>query len=849
VVPVVGRRTVVGLLSFTIVAGGFLSGGPSGPTPAAAATATLTAYAPTGALNVTGIAPSDDGKLWFVANGSDSVGRISPSGAVTTLPLPSLHEPSGIVQGTDALIWVTSTTNDELLSINPATDEATGTSGTNPGDISAPTAITVGPDGALWWTNSDNHSIGRRDPDGTTTHFTDAGIVDPEGIAAGPGGLWFTSTANNMIGMITTSGTISLYTSADVVSPTSIALGPDGAMWFTNTTSIGRITTDGSATITKVTPAAITAPRQITAGPDGNLWVTNGTGNSLVRLTTSGAATAYTGAAFSNPVAVAFGGDNAIWFSAVNNGTKDSTIVRFSTGATVGAMRPFVVPGDPNAIVRGRDNALWVAGGTGRMTRVTTNGAVRSQDGFAFTPTSMANGTGSDHAAWGADPALDTAPGYDAAGTKVAVNTHHGTPTGIESLAIGPDAAAWFATEGAILRYNHIAGTTTPYASTSIKSPISMTVGSDKALWFVNQAGNSIGRITMAGVLKFYTNSQVNSPTAIVAGPDGALWFTSAGNNRIGRITTAGAFTFYTSSAALQPQQIAAGPDGALWFTLAGAARIGRITTAGTITTYAIPFLAGTSIRGRGIVAGTDGALWVTTQSPAVLLRVNAIHDTIAPVAKAPTAALVLKGVLTGSRIPVRVSWSATDTGLSGIGTYEVLVQTDGKAWSWVSRGLTSTSSVVSLVSGHSYRFRVRAIDKAGNVSAFAYGVTLKTAMTQDSSSAVKYSSGWHKKVASTAFSGGTTAYTTKNAASASIRFSGRAIAWVTSFGPTHGKVKIYVDGTYVKTVDTYAVGAANQVLAYTRTWSTVGTHTLKLVAVTTASRPRVDVDAFALLR
>ena len=848
-VPVVGRRTVAGLLSLTIVAGGFLSGGPSGPMPAAAATATLTTYTPTGALNVTGIAPSDDGKLWFVSNGSNSVGRISPGGAVTTIPMPSLHEPSGIVQGTDALIWVTSTTNDELISINPATDEAIGTSGTNLGDISAPTAITVGPDGALWWTNSDNHSIGRRDPDGTTTHFTDAGIVDPEGIAAGPGGLWFTSTANNTVGLIITSGTISLYTSADVVSPTSIALGPDGSMWFTNAASIGRITTDGSAAITKVTPAAITAPRQITAGPDGNLWVTNGTGNSLVRLTTSGTATAYTGASFNNPVAVAFGSDNAIWFSAVNTGAGNSTIVRFSTGATVGSMRPFVVPGDPNAIVRGRDNALWVAGGTGRMTRVTTNGAVRSQDGFAFTPTSMANGTGSDHAAWGADPALDTAPGYDAAGTKVAVNTHNGTPTGIESLVIGPDGAAWFATEGAILRYNHIAGSTTPYASASIKSPISMTVGSDKALWFVNQAGNSIGRITMTGSLKFYTNALVSSPTAIAAGPDGALWFTSAGNNRIGRITTAGAFTFYTSSAVLQPQQITAGPDGALWFTMAGAARVGRVTTAGVISTSTIPFLPGTSIRGRGIAAGTDGALWVTTQSPALLLRVNANHDTVAPVTKVPTAAPVLKGALSGPRIPVRVSWSATDTGLSGIGTYEALVQQDGKAWTWVSRTLTSTSTVATLVSGHSYRFRVRAIDKAGNVGAFAYGPTFKTSISQDTSTAVKYSASWHKKAASTAFSGGTAAYTTKNAAWASIRFSGRSVTWVTSFGPTRGKVKVYVDGKYVTTVDTYAASAASQVLAYTRSWSSVGTHTLKLVAVTTASRPRVDVDAFVLFR
>ena len=127
--------------------------------------------------------------------------------------------------------------------------------------------------------------------------------------------------------------------------------------------------------------------------------------------------------------------------------------------------------------------------------------------------------------------------------------------------------------------------------------------------------------------------------------------------------------------------------------------------------------------------------------------------------------------------------------------------------------------------------------------------MTFKTAITQDTSTSVKYSSGWHKKSASAVFSGGTAAFTSRSGSWTSLRFSGRAIAWVTALGPTHGKVKVYVDGVYVKTVDTYAATSSYRVLAYTRTWSATGTHTLKLVAVVTASRPRVDLDAFAILR
>jgi streptogramin lyase len=46
-----------------------------------------------------------------------------------------------------------------------------------------------------------------------------------------------------------------------------------------------------------------------------------------------------------------------------------------------------------------------------------------------------------------------------------------------------------------------------------------------------------------------------SSPTSITVGPDGALWFTEQTGNKIGRITTAGVITEYpipTPLAALQ---------------------------------------------------------------------------------------------------------------------------------------------------------------------------------------------------------------------------------------------------------------------------------------------------------
>jgi len=69
--------------------------------------------------------------------------------------------------------------------------------------LSNPEAITVGPDGALWFTNND--SIGRMTPTGRFTAFTSFRMSTPAGITAGPdGALWFTNNFNNSIGRVTT---------------------------------------------------------------------------------------------------------------------------------------------------------------------------------------------------------------------------------------------------------------------------------------------------------------------------------------------------------------------------------------------------------------------------------------------------------------------------------------------------------------------------------------------------------------------------------------------------------------------------------------------------------------------
>ena len=59
----------------------------------------------------------------------------------------------------------------------------------------------------------------------------------------------------------------------------------------------------------------------------------------------------------------------------------------------------------------------------------------------------------------------------------------------------------------------------------------------------------------------------------------------------------------------------------------------------------------------------------------------------------------------------------------------------------------------------------------------------------------------------------------------------------------------VYINGRRVATVDLYRTSTQYRVLAWQRTWSTTATRTVKLVVVGTSGRPRVDVDAFTLVK
>ena len=61
----------------------------------------------------------------------------------------------------------------------------------------------------------------------------------------------------------------------------------------------------------------------------------------------------------------------------------------------------------------------------------------------------------------------------------------------------------------------------------SASLPHRIARGSDGNMWFTEQTGQRIGRISMDGALAEFALPSSGNPIGIVAGPDGNMWFTS----------------------------------------------------------------------------------------------------------------------------------------------------------------------------------------------------------------------------------------------------------------------------------------------------------------------------------
>jgi len=301
------------------------------PTPGATAGAIQQLLLSTTGATIGAITPGPDDTVWFVQqnpDGSNSIGRITTSGAITEYPLPGNVSVGAIAFGPEGDLWFTENLTDpnntglQTIAIGRITPQGEIKTTAVPWHgasqaFGGPTLgeIGPGPDGQLWFMGSSGSDAGclcsgQQNPIlGIFGQITGRGAIhisrwvesptqgNPYGaeseFISGPAGkLWYSYEG---ITRVSTSGAVSPALPADNVASNLVSM-PDGQVWFeTSSPGLGVATRSGivvsqdlpglnikNSTSPSFWPA-IWPANSMTTGPDGNLWITTG-GSSIQRV-------------------------------------------------------------------------------------------------------------------------------------------------------------------------------------------------------------------------------------------------------------------------------------------------------------------------------------------------------------------------------------------------------------------------------------------------------------------------------------------------------------------------------------------------------------------------------------
>jgi len=488
----------------------------------------------------------------------------------------------------------------------------------------------AGPDGNLWFAEEYANKIAKMTALGAITEYPVPTLESyPDGLALGAdGNLWFTENSANKIGRITTAGVITEFPIAIVgSSPGAITAGPDGNIWFgqgdlnigcisLNATNSACPQSGGQPAITEFPlPAGYSTPQFMTSGPDGNIWFTEPSSGAIAKMTTAGSFTAYSSGLPSGskpygitpcPVTVAPRGVSAqrdvpgssptgcLWFTVDNK----SKIGQITTAGTISTISTPTSASGPCCITVGPDNNLWF-----------TENSVNNIAVYNTTTTQI---------------------------TEYPITTANSDSGSITSF----NGALYFVEEAANkIGTSTIAGsiTETPISTMAGSFPWSIRSGEPGALWFAEDFGNKIARITSGtlsggdelatkpaprpGIIKEYPlTTAFSHPRGIAHAPDGNMWFVEFGNNAVARITPTGVITEYpVPTSGSKPRGLTIGPDGNMWFTEQGGNNIGCISIVATdaacpqsggqpkITEFPIPTIGA---QPHSITGAFDGNVW-----------------------------------------------------------------------------------------------------------------------------------------------------------------------------------------------------------------------------------------------
>ncbi|MGB6984879.1 MAG: hypothetical protein WBD74_02755 [Candidatus Aquilonibacter sp.] len=301
------------------------SGSPS-PAPALTPAVSSEYTIPTANAQPAGITTTSTA-LFFTEKAADKIGVLSTSATITEYPLPVANsQPLSITLGQDGNIWLTEFAGGRIAEFGLS--NAGFTECTLPLQTSAtptPYGIAAGPDGNLWVTDPASNGIWRVAPGCGSFGFYPLATANaaPQNITVGANGaLWFTEYNADKIGEIFTSaaaGTMptefKVTTGAGLGAITS---GSDNAIWFTETKSdkLGRMLTTGQlASETALT--GVGQPYGLVNAPDGNFYIADQTKSNIVQFNPSNGTIELfpTKTANAGPFWLTIGPDSQVYFT------------------------------------------------------------------------------------------------------------------------------------------------------------------------------------------------------------------------------------------------------------------------------------------------------------------------------------------------------------------------------------------------------------------------------------------------------------------------------------------------------------------------------------------------------
>jgi virginiamycin B lyase len=261
-----------------------------------------------------GVVAASDGSVWYttnVASGNplpggprETIGRIDPTGSIVEANTPTFSSfPEKLTVGPDGAIWFTEPSAGQIgravfvggqiqITEFRVTDGVTFGGGIF--------GIVTGSDGNLWMADGGISVIWRYNIAANTfTAFSLAGGSGPHDIAAGPdGNLWipdsFVNAAGQLVGGIARMTTAGVVTHFDALGePFSIVSGPGGALWFVEHFGgkrLGRITTAGAVSYPTLAPALpASLPFELAAdNTHGKLYVTDFNAGLVTQVNVAG---------------------------------------------------------------------------------------------------------------------------------------------------------------------------------------------------------------------------------------------------------------------------------------------------------------------------------------------------------------------------------------------------------------------------------------------------------------------------------------------------------------------------------------------------------------------------------